>query len=243
MSCDPAGAARVAIADLDDNFDLRLADGRNAVMSGVSFAPAGARPADIAAALAGRDLFMKALAEKTDRWGRMRIRLYVRPADGANETLLDAGVDMIRRGLAFYRPDSDAVACRGALLSAERQAERSRAGVWATAAILDGSNRDAVAGAPQGFLIVEGIVVSVGTAGGRVYLNMGKTRTVDLAIVILRSNIQAFEAQGFGLQQLTGRRIRVRGLLDRRFGPQIEIATPDSLEILEPAMEGEAGRR
>lgn len=79
--------------------------------------------------------------------------------------------------------------------------------------------------------------------GGRVYLNAGKVRTVDLAIVILRPNIQSIEARGVELLKLTGRRIRARGLLDRRFGPQIEIATPDVLEIVGQAAESGARGR
>lgn len=34
---------------------------------------------------------------------------------------------------------------------------------------------------------------------------------------------------------LVGRTLRVRGLLDLRFGPQIEIASPDEIELIPQA--------
>ena len=97
---------------------------------------------------------------------------------------------------------------------------------------MDAGDHAAVADAPPDFLIVEGTVSSVGATRGRIYLNLGKMRTADLAIVIVGRDIPAFEAQGIELRRLAGRRVRARGLIDRRFGPRMEIGSPDALEIL-----------
>lgn len=222
---------------------MRLADGRVAVVSGLAFPAAGVGPADVHAVLSGRALLFRSLSNQPDRWGRTRIRLFWRPAGGGEAARSDVGVDLVRRGLALFRPDPDAAGCRELLLEAERTARQSNSGLWTGFRVVDGGDRQAAVDAPQGFVLVEGEVASVGTAGGRVYLNLGKTRTVDLVIVILRPNIQHFEAGGVQLSKLAGRRIRARGLLDRRFGPQIEIATPDALEIVGRATEGEARGR
>lgn len=241
-ACDSAGAEPAAVAALEANGDLLLGDGRIAVLSGLALSPLASDRQAIEALLDRQDLLVKPLSPDPDRWGRIRARVYA-PEETAVTT--DLGERMAARGLAFYRPDPDASGCRKALLAAEAVARADRAGLWSRAgAVVDGSDRTAVAAAPAAFLVVEGAVASVGEARGRIYLNLGKVRTVDLAIVILGRNISAFESQGVALRDLTGRRIRARGLLDRRFGPQMEIAGPDALEVIgADGAEGEAKGR
>lgn len=229
--CGWSGAQPAALAAVDENFDLLLGDGRVATLSGLAFSRRAGDPRAVETLLDGRDLHVRLLSPEPDRWGRIRIRLYAREADGA---LADVGEELARRGLAVFRPDPDASGCRRRLLAAEAAARTAAAGFWARdGALLDAGDRNAVAAASAGFLVVEGVVANVGEARGRIYLNLGRVRTIDLAIVILGRNISAFESQGVALRDLTGRRIRARGLLDRRFGPQIEIVGPDAIEVVE----------
>lgn len=44
--------------------------------------------------------------------------------------------------------------------------------------------------------------------------------------------MKVFVAQGVDVKAMVGRTLRLRGLLDRRFGPRIELAGPDEIEIL-----------
>jgi hypothetical protein len=51
-------------------------------------------------------------------------------------------------------------------------------------------------------------------------------------VTILQRNLAIFERSGLRFDALIGRRLRIRGLLDLRFGPQIEISSPDELELI-----------
>jgi hypothetical protein len=43
---------------------------------------------------------------------------------------------------------------------------------------------------------------------------------------------KAFEGNYATLAAFNGRTVRLRGLLDTRFGPQIEISNPDEIEVI-----------
>jgi hypothetical protein len=62
-------------------------------------------------------------------------------------------------------------------------------------------------------------------------VNFGPIRTIDFAASIGRFNLAAFEKGGTPLASLSGKMVRVRGLLETQFGPQIELADPEALEI------------
>ena len=61
-------------------------------------------------------------------------------------------------------------------------------------------------------------------------LYFGPRRGGDFSVTILPRNSKTFEAAYSSLARLTGQTVRVRGLLDTRFGPQIEISDPDEVE-------------
>jgi hypothetical protein len=42
-----------------------------------------------------------------------------------------------------------------------------------------------------------------------------------------------FEKAGIKVRDLVGHRLRVRGLLDKTYGPQMEMSDPDGLERLD----------
>ncbi|MDE2363665.1 MAG: thermonuclease family protein [Hyphomicrobiales bacterium] len=229
-ACDATAATPVELAAIDEKFDLVLADGRIAALAGLALDGADDRRA-LESELFAASLSAAILRAAPDRWGRTAIRLYARAgADGAR----DVAVDWLRRGLARYRPDPETHPCRRALLAAEDQARRAHAGLWADpAAVISGTDRDAIAAAAPDLVVVEGAVASVGEARGRTYLNLGPSRMRDLAIVIWTRDLAAFAAEGLVPRRLVGRRIRARGLLDRRFGPHLELVSPDALELLE----------
>jgi hypothetical protein len=80
------------------------------------------------------------------------------------------------------------------------------------------------------FVIVEGVVRRVGVGRARLYLDLGGRDA--LSVVASRKTQAAFQAAGVPLTALAGEKIRVRGVLDGRFGPQLEIADPLMLERL-----------
>jgi hypothetical protein len=82
------------------------------------------------------------------------------------------------------------------------------------------------------FALVEGKVVSVREAGTTIYLNFGRRWTQDFAVTISRRVGAAFEAAGIALKSLENKRIRVRGWVEQRGGPRIEIRQIGQIERL-----------
>ena len=71
----------------------------------------------------------------------------------------------------------------------------------------------------------------------------GETKHGLLVAVVLPKVVKRFGEQGVHFEALIGRTLRLRGLLDLRFGPQIEIAGPDALEILPDASSADLAPR
>ncbi len=221
---------------MDEGFDLLLADGRVAALSGVSTSSGAPGHAEFAQRLAGADIRLAPLDAKPDRWGRIAAAAYP-PA--ATESVAE---QLLAAGLGRYRPDAAAKPCRDRLLAAERAAREARRGLWgeAGAAVLDAGDAKAVLAAPRGLVVVEGRVFSIGEQRGRLYLNFGPRRTTDFTIVISKRNLAQFEAARLPLRELAGRRLRARGLVDRGFGPLMEIVSPDAVELLDGGLEAAA---
>ena len=79
-------------------------------------------------------------------------------------------------------------------------------------------------------VIVEGRITGIASRRPRITLYFGPRQGGDFSVTILPRNSKTFEAAYSSLAGLTGQTVRVRGLLDTRFGPQIEISDPDEVE-------------
>lgn len=83
------------------------------------------------------------------------------------------------------------------------------------------------------FALVEGKVLSVRESGATIYMNFGRRWTRDFAVTILKRQQRTFAAAGLDVKQLEGRRVRVRGWVERRGGPIIEAAAPAQIELVD----------
>jgi hypothetical protein len=81
--------------------------------------------------------------------------------------------------------------------------------------------------------VVEGKVLSVRQAGATTYVNFGRNWTQDFAVTISKRMIGAFEATGVSAKSLENRRIRVRGVVEARGGPRIELLRVGQIEVLD----------
>ena len=118
-------------------------------------------------------------------------------------------------------------------MAAEAEARRAKRGIWADPAAIKNAESpgDILAGIGR-FTVVEGRVLSVRQAGATTYLNFGRNWTRDFAVTISRRVVPAFEAAGIGLKSLENRRIRVRGWVEARGGPRIELLRVGQIEML-----------
>lgn len=239
--CSVEQASPTGIVAIEQNFDMLTDDGRRIALAGVEFPNEPElrerSRARLSAWLAADRLVFLALGSSApDRWGRFAAGLFV-VGEGADAPLVSAGEAALRSGLARFRPDEAVIACRNRLLTAERQARELRLGLWANDAyvVIDAGRRDALLDR-KGMVLVEGVVSGIGEAGGSLYLNFGPRRGADFAVVIWKRNLETFERAGAPPRMLVGRRVRVRGLIDTRFGPRMEIATPAEIEIVDASL-------
>ena len=96
---------------------------------------------------------------------------------------------------------------------------------------------------------VEVLVLSdVGERGARTYLDFAARGTDGLPVTVSKRTWRMMRARGLSAASLEGRRVRVRGLLEVRRGPTLEVAL-DGLETLgetdrpEADPDGERGLR
>jgi endonuclease YncB( thermonuclease family) len=243
--CSRENTTRAIVANVDPSLDIALADGRTLILAGLDpprTTPERPRLAldardKLAQWLEGREVGVRALADKPNRFGRIPARLFAAPP-GTSEAEIGIAEAILDAGLARYRPAAAAHPCRDSLLAAEAEARAAKIGLWADPyyAVLPGADRAAFADQRSGMVLVEGTPASLGETAARFYLNFGPSRG-DFAITLPKrganGTANGLEKAGIKVQDLVGKRLRVRGLLDKTFGPQIELSDPDGLELID----------
>ena len=238
--CTPPGSAQGTVAAVDARLELTLGDGMHLAIAGVEPPlptpddPALAEKARSALAgwLVGHAVSFRPLAPTPDRWGRIPALVFAAAPGGT--TLLSVGASLVDAGFARFRPSS-ARACDKTLLTLEAAARAATLGLWADPyyAVIAASDRTAFAKMAGTTVVVEGRLTSVEADRFRTSLMFGPRRGQDFSITIVQRNVRIFEAAGFHFHALIGRSFRVRGLLETRFGPRIEIASPDEIEPID----------
>ena len=217
------------VAAVIDARSFRLQDGREVRLAGIE--PIASTKADRAAALsaaiAGRDVTLHGDDDSPDRYGRQPAFVYLAGSETPVQSIL------LAQGEALVSADVTDKDCAGILNAAEAEARRARRGFWADAAAIKNAESpgDISAGIGQ-FMVAEGKVWSVRQAGATTYLNFGRNWTRDLAVTISRRMLPAFEAAGIVLKSLENRRIRVRGWVEARGGPRIEVLHVGQIELV-----------
>ena len=232
-----AAAGMVQAASVDFRGEIALADGRTLRLAGLDFpVPSRGDPMLAAAArdllakrFVGREAALALVSAVPDRWGRALGDL---GAPVSDVTPVSAADGLIAAGLARVRPEYETRGCEAGRLALESAARAKGLGVWRDPdyAVLAAADAASLARRDGRFVIVEGVVRRVGLGRARLYLDLGGRGA--LSVVASRKTQAAFEAAGAALTALAGEKIRVRGALDGRFGPQLEITDPLMLERL-----------
>jgi len=217
------------VAAIIDGKSFRLADGREIRLAGIE--PAGASKAEriavLSAVLADKDVSLHGTDDTPDRYGRQSAFVVL----AGTETLVQ-GV-LLSQGAALSTADIADKDCAAALSTAEAEARDGKKGAWAgNTVIKNAESADDIAAGIGRFLLVEGKVLSVRQAGAITYLNFGRRWTRDFAATISRRNMPAVESAGIALKSLENRRIRVRGWVEARPGPRIEVVRAGQIEVL-----------
>ncbi|MDF2116430.1 thermonuclease family protein [Roseiarcaceae bacterium H3SJ34-1] len=236
QSCDTPAGEPVEVASLEPHFELKLADGRLVRLAGIE--PVRATPdnpdfpakaaADLELWSVGAQVALTALDQTPDRWGRVRARVFLPPDNlGLAKALIEAG-------WARVDPLSEATACLPALYQAEAEARAEKRGLWADPAyaVFDQAENPDFTGLGGRIVVVSGTVGNVNTGRYRTFVNLGRDRRKSLTVTLSARTVREFTTAGLAPQSLAGRNLRVRGLLDTRFGPRIEVYTPGAIELL-----------
>ena len=228
---EPQGEGRVAA--VIDARTFRLEDGREVRLAGIE--PVASEKAKekaeatsaLSAILAGREVTLRGEDDTPDRYGRQPAFVFL----AASETPVQA--QLLAQGEALVSGTVTDKDCAAVLTSAEAAARQAKKGTWADPAAIKNAESpgDILAGIGR-FTVVEGKVLSVRQAGATTYLNFGRNWTRDFAVTISRRMLSAFEAAGIVLKSLENRRIRVRGWVEARGGPRIEVLRVGQIELL-----------
>ncbi len=231
---EPQGEGRVAT--VIDARSFRLRDGREVRLAGIEPVspekpPSEKSPANRAPALAGilndRDVELRGEDDTPDRYGRQPAFVFLVPA----ETLVQA--ELLAQGEALVSATVADRECASVLMAAEATARQAKRGIWGDPAAIKNTESpgDILAGIGR-FTVVEGKVLSVRQAGATTYLNFGRNWTRDFAVTISRRVLPVLEAAGIVPKSLENRRIRVRGFVEARGGPRIEVVRVGQIELL-----------
>jgi endonuclease YncB( thermonuclease family) len=239
---EPQGEGRVST--IIDNRTFRLEDGREVRLAGIQTVTAGS-PA-LAALIAGRDVMLRGETDAPDRWGRQAAFVFaggsnisVQGSDtairGSDASVRGTSVQglLLARGEALVSADIADKGCAAELAAAEAVARQSRRGTWAASSVIKNAEKpgDILSSVGQ-FAVVEGKVLSVRQAGATFYANFGRRWTRDFAVSISRRMVGSFEAAGINLRSLENRHVRVRGWVEQRGGPRIELFRVGQLEVV-----------
>ena len=224
-ACGTGDLGAAQIAAVRDDATLLLTDGRELRLAGI--VPGPVAPS-ILGTFKGRPLRLTAAATPaTDRYGRLIAFA------AADDTNLEGS--LVSQGAARVSARAGGLACAESLQKLESEAREARLGLWADPnfAPLPANPGPWMQTDLGRFVLVEGKVLSVRQSGGTIYVNFGRRWTRDFSAIIPRRLQAGFRAAGRDPQSFAGRRIRVRGWLERRTGPVVEVTAPEQVELLD----------
>jgi endonuclease YncB( thermonuclease family) len=223
---EPQGEGRVAA--VIDARSFRLDDGREVRLSGIEPADKARGAAALSTMLLGRDVTLRGEDDTPDRYGRQPAFVFIAGSD----TPVQA--ELLKRGDAMVSAEVADKDCAAMLSAAEAGARQAKTGTWSDSTVIKNAESpgDILAGIGR-FTVVEGKVLSVRQAGATTYVNFGRNWTQDFAVTISKRMIGAFEATGVSAKSLENRRIRVRGVVEARGGPRIELLRVGQIEVLD----------
>jgi micrococcal nuclease len=232
-----AGTVEIGGAQLlrvERNGSVIFADGRAVHLEGIRLPGGGADRAPqnfadqalavlTALAQAG-PLALTAIPPKEDRYDRVRGQLFNAKAW--------VQAELLARGLARVMIAPDRTECAAELFAVEAKARAARAGLWSNAAYAvrspDALQRDAGT-----FQVVQGKVLNASLKNGRAYLNFGGDWKRDFTVTVDPEDMPNFRHTGVDPRAYVGQTIRVRGIVQWLNGPEIEVANPQSVEVVQ----------
>ena len=238
--CRPGAAFADGVAALGPRGEIRLVSGARVLLDSIRW------PEDDAAAQAarswlearrGRPLSLTPKGEP-DRWGRRRVEA----RDLSDDASPDLAGGLVAAGLALVDPGEGDTLCRPALLALEQEPRDAGAGIWGAAPVsaTDGEALRARAGR---FAVVTGRIRHVGERTARTYLDFVRKGEDGLTATVSKRTWRRLAERGLTAAALDGRVVRLRGLVEIRRGPMLDVVAAETLELLPAPQEAPAPER
>jgi hypothetical protein len=180
--------------------------------------------------LIGREVSVSPVSAEPDRWGRRAGRIVLideSPPLSLAWAIVDAGLGVVDIG-------EDEALCDKALLADEARARAARIGLWARDdhGPIGATDAEGLKARDGRFVVVEGRIRGVGERRFRTYLNFGPPGSGALSVTIPKEVWRIFAGRGTSADVLRGRQVRLRGMIEVRRGPMIEITSADLVEVI-----------
>jgi micrococcal nuclease len=176
-----------------------------------------------------REVIVRYGGEEKDRHGRVLGHVFT-----AGDNPVWAQQAMLEQGWARVYSFPDNRFCVPELMAAEARARMMKLGIWADPYYtVRRAERPAEILERAGYYeLIEGRVLLAEQSGGRVYLNFGRHWKEDFTAVIDRQALGRFAKSGIDPLRYENALVRVRGWVDDRDGPRIEVTHPEQIEVL-----------
>lgn len=194
--------------------------------------------AALAEIVSGRAVELGFSGRRTNRHGQLLAHVFLQ---WKGERIWVQG-HMLGQGFARAYGLPGSFGCMRDLKAHERAARLGRSGLWADRAfaVLDAEPAPDVRRLQGTFQIVRGIVRKVERIKNRVYLNFGDDWRQDFTAGAALEDGGAKDGRTERLEALAGQNVEVRGWIERRYGPFIEIWDESQIEVRGgPATAGE----
>jgi endonuclease YncB( thermonuclease family) len=142
---------------------------------------------------------------------------------------------LLSEGLARAYSYADNRACFMDMLRLEQAAREAHRGLWRFRAFapLVAADTERILQQQYRFALVEGVVAQVASLRKWTFVNFGADWKSDFTIAIERRWARQMQTEGFDPAALAGRRIRVRGIIERWNGPAIKLTHKEQIEVLD----------
>jgi endonuclease YncB( thermonuclease family) len=184
----------------------------------------------------GRSVSIATSGRARDRYGRQLAHLFVE--DGGERIWVQGEMLAAGHARAYGLPGS--YACMRELMAHERVARDEYAGLWSSAAYAVRSARATrnLLRRRNSYEIVAGTVAKVAPTKARTYVNFGSDWRRDFTAGIEARVLRANPGLTQMLAGLEGKRVEVRGWIQYRNGPYIDIEDPSQIAIADAALPG-----
>lgn len=247
-ACDLSDGPTAKVTRAVDGATLLLEDGRTVRLAGVlapsaprwwrkaePWPPAEAARAGLAALAEGHRVELKFGGAREDRRARLLAHVFV----ARGEERVWAQAHLVSLGLARAVSFKDNRACLRTLQAREAEARRAGRGLWRRRlyAVRKADDTAGLLKRLQSYQLVEGRVRAVAKRRRWTFVNFGADWKSDFTVAIAAGDRRRFAGSDVDLAALEGRRIRVRGWIERWNGPAVKATHPEQIELLEDAAE------